>query len=92
MSGVKHLASRTRSEAECPRSLRHPTLTFHSMDDNTLPLTMVVGGKVDLLRLIDELEERYPDRFPEHNISERELSYRAGAIAVIKYLKSKIAL
>ena len=59
------------------------------MDDNTLPLTMVVGGKVDLLRLIDELEERYPDRFPEHNISERELSYRAGAIAVIKYLKSK---
>lgn len=59
------------------------------MDDDTLPLTMVVGGKVDLLRLIDELEERYPDRFPEHNISERELSYRAGAIAVIKYLKAK---
>jgi hypothetical protein len=59
------------------------------MDDDTLPLTMVVGGKVDLLRLIDELEERYPDRFPEHTISERELSYRAGAIAVIKYLKAK---
>jgi len=59
------------------------------MDDQTVPLTMVVGGRVDLLRLIDELEERYPDRFPEHNISERELSFRAGAIAVIKYLKSK---
>jgi len=59
------------------------------MDDNTLPLTMVVGGKVDLLRLITELEDRYPDRFPEHTISERELAYRAGAIAVIKYLKSK---
>lgn len=59
------------------------------MDDQTVPLTMVVGGRVDLLRLIDELEERYPDRFPEHTISERELSYRAGAIAVIKYLKSK---
>ena len=59
------------------------------MDDDTLPLTMVVGSKVDLLRLIDELEERYPDRFPEHTISERELSYRAGAIAVIKYLKAK---
>lgn len=50
---------------------------------------MVVGGKVNLLKLIDELEDRYPDRFPEHTISERELSYRAGAIAVIKYLKSK---
>ena len=59
------------------------------MDDQTVPLTMVVGGRVDLLRLIDELEERYPDRFPEHTISERELSYRAGAIAVIKYLKAK---
>lgn len=64
-------------------------MTFHNMDDDTLPLTMIVGGKVDLLRLIDELEEKYPDCFPEHTISERELAYRAGAIAVIKYLKSK---
>lgn len=54
-----------------------------------MPLALVVGGRVDLLRLIAELEERYPDRFPEHNISERELSFRAGAIAVIKYLKAK---
>jgi len=54
-----------------------------------VPLALVVGGRVDLLRLIAELEERYPDRFPEHNISERELSFRAGAIAVIKYLKAK---
>jgi len=59
------------------------------MDDQTVPLALVVGGRVDLLRLIAELEERYPDRFPEHNISERELSFRAGAIAVIKYLKAK---
>ena len=67
-------------------------MTFHNMADyldQDLPLTMVVGGKVNLLKLIEELEERYPDRFPEHNISERELSFRAGAIAVIKYLKSK---
>ena len=59
------------------------------MDDQNVPLALVVGGRVDLLRLIAELEERYPDRFPEHNISERELSFRAGAIAVIKYLKAK---
>ena len=50
---------------------------------------MVVGGKVDLLRLIAELEEMYPDRFPDCNISDRELAFQAGAIAVIKYLKSK---
>lgn len=59
------------------------------MDDQNVPLALVVGGRVDLLRLIAELEERYPDRFPEHTISERELSFRAGAIAVIKYLKAK---
>jgi hypothetical protein len=62
------------------------------MDDQDLPLTLVVGGKVDLKRLIAELEEMYPDRFPEPSISERNLAFRAGAIAVIKYLKSKIAL
>lgn len=59
------------------------------LDEDALPLTMVVGGKVDLLRLITELEEMYPDRFPDCNISERELAFQAGAIAVIKYLKSK---
>jgi hypothetical protein len=59
------------------------------LDEDTLPLTMVVGGKIDLLRLIAELEEMYPDRFPDCNISDRELAFQAGAIAVIKYLKSK---
>lgn len=59
------------------------------LDEDALPLAMVVGGKVDLLRLIAELEEMYPDRFPDCNISDRELAFQAGAIAVIKYLKSK---
>jgi len=59
------------------------------LDEDVLSLTMVVGGKVDLLRLIAELEEMYPDRFPDCNISDRELAFQAGAIAVIKYLKSK---
>lgn len=59
------------------------------LDEDALPLAMVVGGKVDLLRLISELEEMYPDRFPDCNISDRELAFQAGAIAVIKYLKSK---
>jgi len=59
------------------------------LDEDTLPLTHVVGGRVDLLRLIEELEEMYPDRFPDSNISERELAFQAGAIAIIKHLKNK---
>lgn len=62
------------------------------LDEEILPLAQVVGGKVDLLRLIEELEEMYPDRFPDCNISERELAFQAGAIAVIKHLKSKTNL
>ena len=57
--------------------------------EDPLPLTRVVGGRVDLLRLIDELEEMYPDRFPDCNITERELAFQAGAIAIIKHLKNK---
>ena len=59
------------------------------LDEDNLPLAAVVGGRVDLLRLVMELEEMYPDRFPEHSISERELAFQAGAIAVIRYLKKK---
>jgi hypothetical protein len=59
------------------------------LDEDPLPLTHIVGGRVDLLRLIEELEEMYPDRFPDCNISERELAFQAGAIAVIKHLKAK---
>ena len=59
------------------------------LDEDPLPLTRVVGGRVDLLRLIEELEEMYPDRFPDCNISERELAFQAGAIAIIKHLKNK---
>jgi hypothetical protein len=59
------------------------------MDDLNFPLAQVVGGKVNLLTLIKELQEMYPDTYPDYSISERELAYRAGAIAVIRYLKSK---
>lgn len=59
------------------------------LDEDPLPLTSVVGGRVDLLRLIEELEEMYPDRFPDCNISDRELAFQAGAIAIIKHLKNK---
>jgi hypothetical protein len=59
------------------------------LDDEELPLARVVGGNVDLDRLIQELEGMYPDTYPEHTITERDLAYRAGAISIIRYLKSK---
>ena len=59
------------------------------LDEDPLPLTQVVGGRVDLLRLIEELEGMYPDRFPDYNVTERELAFQAGAIAIIRHLKNK---
>jgi hypothetical protein len=32
----------------------------------------------------------YPDAYPEYNISERQMAFQAGAVAVIRYLKGKI--
>lgn len=60
------------------------------LDEEPLPLTRVVGGNVDLDRLIQELEDMYPDVYPDHNITERDLAYRAGAISIIRYLKGKL--
>jgi hypothetical protein len=59
------------------------------LDEDNLPLAAIVGGRVDLLRLIEELEQMYPDRFPNHTITEKEMAFQAGAISVIRYLKQK---
>ena len=59
------------------------------LDDEELPLTRVVGGNVSLSKLIEELEEMYPDKYPEFSICERRMAFHAGAVAVIRYLKSK---
>jgi len=59
------------------------------LEDEEIPLTRVVGGNVDLDRLIQELESMYPDVYPDYTISEKDLAYRAGAISIIRYLKGK---
>lgn len=56
---------------------------------DTIPLTDVVGGRIELDKLIEELEEMYPDTFPDYTITERQVAFQAGAIAIIRYLKSK---
>lgn len=60
------------------------------LDDEEIPLTRVVGGNVSLSKLIEELEEMYPDIYPDYTISERQMAYHAGAVAIIRYLKSKV--
>lgn len=58
--------------------------------EDELPLTSMVGGSVRLSKLIEELEEMFPDVYPDHTIEERELAFRAGAISIIRLLKSKL--
>ena len=35
-------------------------------DAETIPLTSVVGGRVDLTVLTEELDQMYPDDYPDH--------------------------
>jgi hypothetical protein len=94
MSAVKPQALPTPNVLECQHSSRQRIPTFRNMaspflEEETLPLTRVVGGNVDLDRLIQELDSMYPDTYPDHNITDRDLAFRAGAISIIRYLKLK---
>jgi hypothetical protein len=44
-----------------------------------------------LSRLIDELDELYPDRYPEPGIGHVEIAYRAGQVSVVRQLKNKLS-
>lgn len=55
----------------------------------TIPLTSVVGGRIDLDKLIEELDEMYPDNYPDHEMKPWEAGRMAGVIEVIRFLKSK---
>jgi hypothetical protein len=59
------------------------------LDTEELPLTRVVGGQVDLIKLIEELDQMYPDVYPEYTLPEKTLAFQAGAISIIRYLKGK---
>jgi hypothetical protein len=60
------------------------------IEPEELPLSRVVGGQVNLVKLIEELDEMYPDQYPDFAISERQMAFHAGAVAVIRFLKSKL--
>ena len=44
---------------------------------------------VDMGKLIEELDQQFPDVMPDLNLSEKEYGYRVGQVSVIRYLKSK---
>ena len=43
-----------------------------------------------LERLLDELDETFPDKFPDHNLSQIEIAFRAGQLDIIRLLKHKL--
>lgn len=62
---------------------------FHEVESDNIPLASVVSGDVSLDRLIDELNERWPDRTPRTEISSFDLGRLAGALDVIDFIKAK---
>jgi|TARA_X000000368_G_scaffold26800_1_gene20234 hypothetical protein len=40
--------------------------------------------------MIDDLDEQFPDKFPDHTLSEKEISFRAGQLSIIRLLKENL--
>ncbi len=45
----------------------------------------------DLQRLLDDLDQQFPDKFPDHTLSDKEIAYRAGQISIIRLLKQNLS-
>ncbi len=76
---VKLLSLPTQSELGCQHFLNMQTPTYH----NTLE-----WGRIE--KIIDDLDEQFPDKFPDHTLSEKEISFRAGQLSIIRILKEQI--
>jgi hypothetical protein len=62
---------------------------FHEVESDNIPLASVVTGNVDLDRLIDELDERWPNKAPRSEQNQFDIGRLCGALDVIEYIKSK---
>lgn len=40
--------------------------------------------------LVSELDQLFPDVYPDHLIDPRELAYKAGQLSIVRLLKSKL--
>ena len=79
----------------CLPSLRQQTLIYHNManayiESESLPLTHVIGGRIDLVKLIEELDQMYPDNCPDHEMTAWEAGRMSGCIEIIRHLKTKL--
>tara|TARA_B100001250_G_scaffold406956_1_gene426884 strand:- start:5275 stop:5520 length:246 start_codon:yes stop_codon:yes gene_type:complete len=77
---AKHPNFLTLRELECQRFLNMTTTTY--------PSTPNWG---DLARLLADLDEQFPDVFPDHTLSDKEIAYRAGQISIIRLLKQHLS-
>ena len=46
-------------------------------------------GRIE--RVIADLDEQFPDVFPDHNLSEKEISFGAGQLSIIRLLKQQLS-
>ena len=42
-------------------------------------------------RLLEELDELFPDEFPDYTLDDKEISFRAGQVSVVRFLKEKLS-
>jgi len=57
------------------------------MQTPTYPSTLE-WGRIE--KMIDDLDEQFPDKFPDHTLSEKEISFRAGQLSIIRLLKQNL--
>ena len=77
---AKHQSFLTPRQVECQR--------FLNMQIQTSQSTLNWGS---LERLLDDLDQQFPDKFPDHNLSDKEIAYRAGQISIIRLLKQNLS-
>ena len=49
----------------------------------------IYPNTLELDKLIDELDEKFPDVYPDHKLSMADIAYRGGQVSVVRYLKEK---
>ena len=46
-------------------------------------------GRIE--RFLDDLDQQFPDKFPDHTLSDKEIAFRAGQISIIRLLKQNLS-
>ena len=77
---AKHQSFLTPRQLEC--------LHFLNMQIQTSQSTLNWGS---LERFLDDLDQQFPDKFPDHTLSDKEIAYRAGQISIIRLLKENLS-